>query len=97
MTVYARIDNLSEGGLFLRTSTPLERGAKAILRFGAADSVEVEAHAEVVWARGEGDLGPPGMGMQFKGIPPDKLELIRRVILGEQKSKKPGDSSADTR
>src|SRR6185369_3065374 len=28
VTVYARIGNLSEGGLFLRTSTPLERGSK---------------------------------------------------------------------
>ncbi len=34
VTVYARVGNLSEGGLFLRTSTPLATGAVATVRFG---------------------------------------------------------------
>ena len=48
VTVYARIGNLSEGGLFLRTSTPLERGSRTVVRFGESN---IEATAQVVWAR----------------------------------------------
>src|SRR5438093_13018024 len=66
VTVYARIGNLSEGGLFLRTSTPLQRGAHATLRFGVGDESEVEARAVVIWSRGDGDAGPPGMGLKFE-------------------------------
>ena len=91
MTVYARIGNLSEGGLFLRTSTPLERGARATLRFGLGDTAEIEAKAVVVWARGEGPAGPPGMGLEFEQIDARILERIRAVINGEKKAKKPGD------
>src|SRR5688572_11253137 len=80
VTVYARIGNISEGGLFLRTSTPLERGARATLRFGVGDQNEIEATAIVVWARGEGAEGPPGMGLQFEGVDSGKLERIREII-----------------
>jgi uncharacterized protein (TIGR02266 family) len=92
VTVYARIGNLSEGGLFLRTSTPLQSGAHAVLRFGVGDEAEVEARAVVVWSRGEGDLGPPGMGLRFEEADQAKLDQIRRIVLGERKNKKPGDS-----
>ncbi len=77
VTVYARIGNMSEGGLFLRTSTPLARGAKARLRFG---SDGFEATARVVWSRVEGQEGPAGMGLEFEG-PEDQIrEAIRRMI-----------------
>ena len=77
VTVYARIGNMSEGGLFLRTSTPLERGAVARLRFGAEG---FETTARVVWSRVEGHEGPAGMGLEFDG-PADQIrEAIRRMI-----------------
>lgn len=88
VTVYARIGNLSEGGLFLRTSTPLEQGAKAIVRFGLGDSAEVEARAIVVWSRAEGEDGPHGMGLKFEDVDGHKLEQIRRIIEGERRNKK---------
>lgn len=81
ITVYARIGNLSEGGLFLRTSTPLSEGSRALLRFGSDNSVE--AQARVVWARLEGQGGPPGMGLQFEGVDAARLETIRRLIQAE--------------
>jgi uncharacterized protein (TIGR02266 family) len=80
ITVYARIGNLSEGGLFLRTSTPLERGAKAMLRFG---QVPVEAWAKVVWSRVEGQGGPPGMGLQFETVDEAARRGIRQLIDAE--------------
>ncbi len=78
VAVYARIGNLSEGGLFLRTSTPLERGAKATLRFGDEDGIK--AFAEVRWARVEGQGGPPGMGLSFEGIDEVARAAIRRIM-----------------
>lgn len=92
ITVYARIGNLSEGGLFLRTSTPLHEGSRAVLRFGADNSVE--AQARVVWARVEGQGGPPGMGLQFEGVDDARLEAIRRLVEGE--AQHPGRLSTPT-
>ncbi len=77
ITVYARIGNLSEGGIFLRTSTPLERGSKATLRFGTDG---FEAAARVVWSRVEGQGGPPGMGLEFVGDDERIREAIRQLI-----------------
>lgn len=83
VTVYARIGNLSEGGLFLRTSTPMPKGAQTLVRFrdgDAADAEEVSAEATVVWTRdGLGDQ-PAGMGLRFGPMDPQKLETIRRLV-----------------
>ncbi|MBL8913144.1 MAG: TIGR02266 family protein [Archangium sp.] len=76
ITVYARIGNLSEGGIFLRTSTPLERGSKATLRIGT----NLEALARVVWSRMEGQGGPPGMGLEFENIGDEVREAIRALM-----------------
>jgi uncharacterized protein (TIGR02266 family) len=81
VTVYARIGNLSEGGLFLRTSTPLERGSRTVVRFGDEN---IEATAQVVWARSsEGAEGPPGMGLMFVDIDDIRLQQIRQLVQGE--------------
>ncbi|PZR16184.1 MAG: TIGR02266 family protein [Archangium gephyra] len=77
ITVYARIGNLSEGGIFLRTSTPLERGSKAMLRFGTDG---VQTPARVVWSRVEGQGGPAGMGLEFEGADERIREAIRQLI-----------------
>jgi uncharacterized protein (TIGR02266 family) len=82
ITVYARIGNLSEGGLFLRTSTPMERGARAIVRFGG--DTPVEATARVVWSRVEGQGGPPGMGLVFEGVDESRRDAIRQIVETER-------------
>lgn len=82
ITVYARIGNLSEGGLFLRTSTPLERGARAVVRFGGDQPIE--ASARVVWSRLEGQGGPAGMGLAFEEIDDLRLAAIRRIVETER-------------
>ena len=77
ITVYARIGNLSEGGIFLRTSTPLERGSVAMLRFGTDG---FQTPARVVWSRSESHDGPPGMGLVFEGADDRIREAIRLLI-----------------
>ena len=92
VTVYARIGNLSEGGLFLRTSTPLERGSRTVVRFG---DTNIEATAQVVWARKEEGLeGPPGMGLVFVDIEDSRLEQIRKLVEVEQSAAKNGKNGS---
>ena len=88
VTFYARVGNLSEGGLFLKTSTPLTTGSEATLRFEGAGGPPVQARATVMWARGEGDEGSPGMGLRFEQVDSGQLERLREIILGEQKTDK---------
>lgn len=86
ITVYARIGNLSEGGIFVRTSTPLARGTRATLRFGADG---LEAPALVVWSRMEGQDGPPGMGLVFENLPDHVRDAIRRIIEEDRSPSQP--------
>jgi uncharacterized protein (TIGR02266 family) len=83
VTVYARIGNLSEGGLFLRTSTPMPKGSRALVRFrdgDGADAEEVSAEATVVWTREAVGDQPAGMGLMFGPMPQEKLDAIRRLV-----------------
>ncbi len=75
ITVFARIGNLSEGGLFLKTSTPLAPGSSAVVRFA-----DVEARVLVVWASSGDDGRAPGMGLRFDGIDEQRLGQIRRML-----------------
>lgn len=86
VTFYARMGNLSEGGLFLRTSTPLAAGSETMVRFETREAAEVVARARVIWTRQEGSGYPPGMGLRFEGIDEAALEVIRRIIENEQRS-----------
>ncbi|MBL8954177.1 MAG: TIGR02266 family protein [Myxococcaceae bacterium] len=86
VTVYARIGNLSEGGLFLRTSTPLTEGSRAVVRFGGDASIE--AQATVVWCRADAESGPPGMGLRFEVIEGKRLEDLRKLIQTETQAPK---------
>ncbi len=93
VTFYARVGDLSEGGLFLRTSTPLARGSKTLVRLHGEDRHELRAEATVVWARAEepgglhatGPSGPSGMGLQFAELSPPALEHLRRILAQEQR------------
>jgi uncharacterized protein (TIGR02266 family) len=83
VTFYARIANLSEGGMFLRTRTPLELGAPALLRFPGKDpGEEISAQATVMWTRDEHGSWPAGMGLRFDQVDSRILEAIRRIIKG---------------
>jgi uncharacterized protein (TIGR02266 family) len=68
ITIYAQIGNLSEGGLFLRTSAPLPPGARVRVRLGG-DAGEAELRARVAWRRDpreERYREQPGMGLRFE-------------------------------
>ncbi len=77
ITIYAQIENLSEGGLFLRASAPLGRGAQVQLRLGSGND-EVCAAAAVVWRRGDGASDEePGMGLRFEPLDRKAAVVLR--------------------
>jgi uncharacterized protein (TIGR02266 family) len=87
VTLYARIANLSEGGLFVRTRTPLAQGTRARLRLTQqATDTQLQAQATVVWLRqDEQPAGrPPGMGLRFEALDADALTSLRRIISQQQ-------------
>lgn len=68
ITIYAQIGNLSEGGLFLRTSAPLPPGARVRVRLDGGAG-EVELPARVAWRRDPREdraWEEPGMGLRFE-------------------------------
>jgi uncharacterized protein (TIGR02266 family) len=87
VTLYARVLNLSEGGVFLRTSTPLAEGSAATIRLGGKQGFEVTAR--VMWCRLEGQVGPPGLGLQFERVDDPAREAIRRAMATEQEHGSP--------
>jgi uncharacterized protein (TIGR02266 family) len=90
VTFYARVGNLSEGGLFLRTNTPLATGSRAMLRLNRSGEGEVQVMATVVWASDAYEQGPAGMGLRFEPLDSVTLERLRRIISLEQKGRGPG-------
>jgi uncharacterized protein (TIGR02266 family) len=92
VTLYSRVGNLSEGGLFLRTSTPLAEGTRATVRLGVgeeAEGPEVQTMAKVIWTRQNGQPWPPGMGLQFEALDAASLERLRQII-SHEKARWPG-------
>ena len=83
VTFYARVGNISEGGLFLRTSTPLARGAKAWLRLEPKGQAELRAEATVVWARTGSGEQQPGMGLRFEAVDEQVREQLRTLVEAE--------------
>jgi uncharacterized protein (TIGR02266 family) len=72
--------NLSPGGLFVRTSKPLDIGTDVDLEvLIAQEETPIHVRGKVMWLRGEG-AAPPGMGIQFTGVMgPLLLEMVEAV------------------
>jgi uncharacterized protein (TIGR02266 family) len=87
VTLYSRVGNLSEGGLFLRTSTPLQEGMRASVRLGVGEedgASEVQTMVKVVWTRHNDKQWPSGMGLQFESLDAASLERLRQIISHER-------------
>ncbi len=62
--------NVSRGGMFVETSSPLPEGSRLFFRF-RKDALPMQFHleGEVVWSRkqknGKKRIGPNGMGIRF--------------------------------
>ena len=67
--------NLSRGGIAIRTTSPLENGAKVRLRFRLPGSKrDIDAEGRVAWSDRR-----HGMGLQFEKVEPHRSGRHRRV------------------
>jgi len=85
--LFAYITDISETGIFVRTTAPEQPGTHLNLRFSPGDTdAPIEVEGEVIWVNpfrpGAPDSINPGMGIRFVGLDDDLrdrlLELVRR-------------------
>jgi Tfp pilus assembly protein PilZ len=96
ITAGIRLDaqNLSEGGLFLRSDLLFEVGEDLIIEIPHPDGTTTQTHGRVAWVtRGEGDPGAAGMGIEFARLSPaDRRTLAERLrALGNPESNRVGE------
>jgi len=82
--IKAYTENVSSGGLFVRTSNPLGKGDVFLLRLnlpGLTDPIHIQC--EVVWTRA-GEKGPQGrpagMGIKFLEMAPNDKAVLDRYL-----------------
>jgi type IV pilus assembly protein PilZ len=81
--LYASITNISEMGIFVRTTDPLRVGTKLRLKFAPPGAESFELEGAVAWInriREDGDNPNPGMGVRFVNLQPDERERLVEVI-----------------
>jgi type IV pilus assembly protein PilZ len=85
--LFAYITDISETGIFVRTTTPEQPGTRLNLRFSPDNATRpIEVEGEVIWVNpyrpGTPDNLHPGMGIRFVDLENDVrdrlLELVRR-------------------
>lgn len=80
--LFENATNISEHGIFVETTTPMELGTIVDLKFVLPESdSEIQAHAEVMWINpvkeGQNESYHPGMGLKFVKL----SDLDRQTIL----------------
>jgi type IV pilus assembly protein PilZ len=81
--LYASITNISEMGIFVRTTEPLKLNTKMRLTFAPPGADSFELDGCVAWVnrvRENGDNPNPGMGIRFVELQPDERERLVEVI-----------------
>ena len=81
--LYASITNISEMGIFVRTSEPLRIGTKLRLTFAPPGGEGFELDGSVAWVnrvKPDGENINPGMGIRFVDLQPDERERLVEVI-----------------
>lgn len=85
--LFAYITDISETGIFVRTTAPEQPGTRLNLRFRPDDSgPQIEVEGEVIWVNpyrpGAPDNLHPGMGIRFVELDEELrdrlLDLVRR-------------------
>lgn len=82
--IKAYTENLSEGGLFIRTENPLKKGDVLLLKLqlpGIAEPMEVKS--EVAWTRKQVEDSAnraSGMGIKFTGISDHDRNVVKEYI-----------------
>ena len=81
--LYASITNISEMGIFVRTTEPLKLNTRTRLTFAPPGAESFVLEGSVAWVncvRPNGDNPNPGMGVRFVNLQPDQRERLVEVI-----------------
>lgn len=81
--LYASITNISEMGIFVRTTEPLKLNTKLRLTFAPPGAESFQLEGCVAWVnsvRENGDNPNPGMGIRFSNLKPEERERLVEVI-----------------
>jgi len=81
--VKAYTENISKGGLFIRTDRPLKQSEQFLLTMQLVGSpIPINATCEVVWTRTESEskARPPGMGVKFCEISKQDSRLLNQYV-----------------
>src|SRR4051794_7893351 len=73
--------NLSKGGIFIETATPLPVGSQLSLQFEVPGAGNLDVNGLVAWVRqGSGDGLPDGMGIQFDNLDDNYGSIIDGLV-----------------
>ncbi len=81
--IKAYTDNISKGGLFIRTERPLREGEKFLLKMQLPDLSEpTKLDCEVAWTREQSDTEkrPSGMGVKFCEMSKQDSQILNRYV-----------------
>jgi uncharacterized protein (TIGR02266 family) len=79
----ATVENLSEGGIFVRCQEPLALGTPLRLELEAEGAPPLRLQAIVVHGREFDNLdGPAGFGLAFQEVEPDEHAVLTRILEG---------------
>lgn len=67
--------NLSQNGIFIQSTEPLDPGTKVNIQFSLPDSYLIRTRGEVIWVNDE-EEEEPGMGIKFIGLDEKDREMI---------------------
>src|SRR5262249_35947277 len=74
--------NLSRGGLFVETDADIPTGALLTIDFAVPGADTASLNGVVAWRRTleDGQIGPPGMGVELQDVSPQIGALIDRLV-----------------
>ena len=81
--LFASITNISEMGIFVKTTEPRVIGTPIMLSFAPPGHESFKLEGRVAWVnkvRDNGDNPNPGMGIHFVALTPDDRERLVEVI-----------------
>lgn len=86
-------DNMSPGGMFIRTDEPREEGSLVYLQFSLKDGSKlIEGLGRVVHVNPPGDAKrPSGMGIEFLNFDEESMALIQEICNQKAAQRGPGN------
>jgi type IV pilus assembly protein PilZ len=81
--LFASITNISEMGIFVRTTEPLRTGSRVLLTFAPPGADGFKLEGTVAWVNAvkpDGDNLNPGMGIKFINLKLDERERLVEII-----------------